>query len=95
MNKRDKYIKALTEVHGYKEVKSSTRKARTFIKESMERLDKDTGTAHLSRMYVGKSGSVRYGSVYSKSIPLSDGLKSRLLRQAEKCTDRDKECSKV
>lgn len=67
MTKTQMIIKGL-ELQGWKEVSSNSRKVKTFE-------DPKKGP---KKLFVGKAGSLRYGRVFTQSIPVSETTKNYL-----------------
>lgn len=69
MKLQDQYAAALLKLGAVEVLPSPTGKARTF--DWLEH----------QRYYLGRGGSFRRGSTYTKSIPVGDGFKEKLLKE--------------
>jgi len=68
---REKYTKAL-ELLGWMQIESASRKCWTFANSQKD-----------YKLFLGRSGSVRKGDVKTKSIPVSESFKNKLLQTSE------------
>lgn len=73
MTTRSEKLCIAIKLRGWNEIKSSTRKARTFAKGGIT-----------NKLYVGKASSCRYGKTYSQSRPIRRNIKAAMLAEAEK-----------
>lgn len=73
MTARSEKLCIAIKLRGWIEVKSSTRKARTFTKEGIS-----------NKLYVGRASSCRYGLTYGKSRPIRKNIKAAMIAEANK-----------